>query len=216
MNFYSSEFLLQHCQDILKFYDDKVVDPSGGYLHNYLDDGTLFAPGFRQLVSSTHIIVNYVSAGLLFGRDDSKAIAEHGLKYREQVHWREHLMVDGSGGYAWTLQDHEPLDNTQQAYGYAFVMLAYAAAVKAGLRDKTTLHRVYQLLETRFWQADFAHGALLALAAGDLRAFGVGPQPGPVVEMGQLMQDSGQQLFAHRAMRAVGAFAGGAAIDQPR
>ncbi len=50
MNFYSSEFLLQHCQDILKFYDDKVVDPSGGYFHNYLDDGTLFAPGFRQLV----------------------------------------------------------------------------------------------------------------------------------------------------------------------
>ncbi len=155
MNFFSTEFLRSHCHDILKFYDDKVVDPSGGYFHNYLDDGTLFNQGFRQLVSSTRIIVNYATAALVLVDGERQAhyknIAAHGLTYLEQVHWRDDIQ-----GYAWTLQDHQPLDTTQQAYGYAFVMLAYAAAVKAGLRDAATLARTYDQLEQRFWQAE--HG----------------------------------------------------------
>ncbi|MNM76091.1 hypothetical protein D3C81_878970 [compost metagenome] len=63
-------------------------------------------------------------------------------------------------------------------------------------------------------QADLAHGALLALAACDQRAFGAWPQTGTVVEVSQFVQNGGQQLLAHGAMGAVGALCRGAAIHQ--
>lgn len=162
MNFYETEFLVDHLKSILAFYDPRVVDSSGGYFHNYYDDGRLFDPGFRQLVSSTRIIVNYAQAGRFFERSDYLSIAQHGLDYLERVHWREE-----AEGYAWTLRDHEPEDMTQQAYGYAFVLLAYAAARQAGLVDDVPLAKTFDRLEQRFWQAE--HG----LYADELSADGV-------------------------------------------
>jgi len=151
MNFYDDVFLKKHCQQILDFYDDRVIDSNGGYFQNFYDDGTTFNKGFKQLVSSTRIIVNYAMAAITLDRPDYLKTAQHGLDYLEQVHWQSE-----SQGYAWTLQDNSPLDMTQQAYGYAFVLLAYAAARKAGIiKTDEKLHYVYQLLEQRFWQADY-------------------------------------------------------------
>ena len=150
MDFYDRDFLNQHCQSILAFYDPRVDDPSGGFFHNYYDNGDVFDPGFRQLVSSTRLVVNYALAGLHFDREEYRIRARRGLDYVEQVHWREE-----EGLYAWTLRDHEPEDLTQQAYGYAFVLLAYSACLKAGvIGNAEPLHRTYELLENRFWQAD--------------------------------------------------------------
>lgn len=151
MNFYSAEFLAQHSQSILDFYDPRVVDVTGGFYQNYYDNGELFNQGFRQLVSSTRIIVNYAMAGMVFNKPEYIDIAKHGLDYVEQVHWQEESQT-----YAWTLENHQPLDMTQQAYGYAFVLLAYSAAIKAKIiTSDEPLLKVYQLLEQRFWQQDF-------------------------------------------------------------
>lgn len=151
MNFYDTNFLKTHSQEILAFYDDRVIDSNGGYFQNFYDDGTTFNNGFKQLVSSTRIIVNYAMAARVLDKPDYLKTAQHGLDYLEQVHWQEE-----SQGYAWTLQDNHPLDMTQQAYGYAFVLLAYAAARKAGIiSSNDKLNETYQLLEERFWQADY-------------------------------------------------------------
>ena len=151
MNFYDVDFLKNHSQDILAFYDDRVVDPQGGYFQNFYDDGTTFNNGFKQLVSSTRIIVNYALAAKTFDRPEYLTIAQHGLTFLEQVHWQE-----DSQGYAWTLQDNAPLDMTQQAYGYAFVLLAYTATYKAGMiSSDEKIEQIYQLLEQRFWQAEY-------------------------------------------------------------
>jgi mannose/cellobiose epimerase-like protein (N-acyl-D-glucosamine 2-epimerase family) len=150
-DFFSKHFLLNHCQSILAFYDPKVVDQSGGYFQNYFDNGELFDPGFRQLVSSTRIVVNYAQAHSLFAKPEYLTMALHGLDYVENVHWRS-----DSQSYAWTLLDHQPQDMTQQAYGYAFVLLAYAAVHKNGLRHVTDkIKATYDLLESRFWQAEY-------------------------------------------------------------
>ncbi len=147
--FYGREFLLKHGQSILDFYTPNVIDSSGGYYQNFLDNGQHFEPKFRQLVSSTRIIVNFALAGMVYQNNDYLAMAQHGLDYVEQVHWQQN-------NYAWTLENHQPQDMTQQAYGYAFVLLAYAAAKKAGLlANNDKLHQVYQLLEQRFWQAEY-------------------------------------------------------------
>ena len=152
MTFYKQEFLLEHCQNIMGFYDPNVVDATGGYQQNYKNDGSLFNTECKQLVSSTRIIVNYATAARVLKRPEYLDVAKHGLDFLETVHWRPE-----ADGYAWTLKDNEPQDMTQQAYGYAFVLLAYAACKKAGIIDNNApLDNVYQQLEKRFWLVE--HG----------------------------------------------------------
>jgi len=151
MNFYSQDFLLKHSQHILDFYTPRVIDHTGGYFQNYYDNGELFKPEFRQLVSSTRIVVNYAMAAKVFERQDYLDMAKYGLDYLEQVHWQTESQT-----YAWTLDNHQPQDMTQQAYGYAFVLLAYAAAQKAGVENCVPhMQKVYDLLESRFWQPEY-------------------------------------------------------------
>ena len=143
MNYLNKQFLQQHCQEILDFYTPRVVDIKGGYFQNYYDDGSLFAQGEKQLVSSTRIIVNYALAAIIFKNDDYLTIAKHGLDFLETVHWQE-----DTKNYAWTLTDNKPNDMTQQAYGYAFVLLAYAAVKKAGIiNSDEKLLETFELLE---------------------------------------------------------------------
>ncbi|MGI9287445.1 MAG: AGE family epimerase/isomerase [Pseudomonadales bacterium] len=163
-NFYNRGFLIDHMTQILKFYDPIVVDSSGGYFQNFHDDGSLFDTDHKQLVSSTRILINYALCGQFFGRADYLEIAQHGLDYIEQVHWQE-----DSQSYAWTMRNHQPQDMTQQAYGYAFVLLAYAAARKAGIiLNDAPLLRTFELLERRFWQKGFGLYADEISAAGKL------------------------------------------------
>ena len=196
MNYYSQDFLLAHCQSILDFYTDRVVDQTGGYHQNFLDDGSLFDTHFKQLVSSTRIIVNYATAALVFQRDDYLQIARHGLNYLEQVHWQADTET-----YAWTLNNHQPLDMTQQAYGYAFVLLAYAAARKAALIDSDApLLKVYQLLEQRFWQADFGLYADEISPAGVLSDYrGQNSNMHLCEAMLAAFEATGNELFLQRA-----------------
>ena len=151
MNYLSNQFLLQHCQEILDFYTPRVVDEQGGYFQNYYDDGETFNQQHKQLVSSTRIIVNYALASQVFKKQAYVEIAKHGLAFLETVHWQE-----SSQSYAWTLIDNKPNDMTQQAYGYAFVLLAYAALRKVGIiASDEKLLATYDLLEKRFWQSDY-------------------------------------------------------------
>ena len=167
MTFFDTEFLLSHCQDILAFYDNRVIDEQGGYFQNYYRDGQLFNPGFRQLVSSTRIIVNYATAARVSENPAYLEMAQHGIDYLEQVHWQPATQT-----YAWTLLDNQPEDMTQQAYGYAFVLLAYSAAHKAGLPHcLEKIEQTRQLLEERFWQAEYGLYADEISATGELSAY---------------------------------------------
>ena len=161
--FYSRDFLLEHATSILAFYNPRVIDQTGGYYQNFFVNGEYFDDKFRQLVSSTRIIVNYALAGLVYQDNDYLKMAKHGLDYVEQVHWQQEQQ-----SYAWTLNNHQAEDMTQQAYGYAFVLLAYAAAKKSGIIcTNDELLNVYELLEQRFWQPEFG------LYADEISADGV-------------------------------------------
>jgi mannose/cellobiose epimerase-like protein (N-acyl-D-glucosamine 2-epimerase family) len=150
MNFYDINFIKSHCQSILDFYNPRIIDKSGGFYQNYHDDGEIFNPKFRQLVSSTRMVVNYAQASIILNRPDYADIARHGLAYVENVHWQNDKKV-----YAWTLNNHQPEDLTQQSYGYAFILLMYACVKEAGIiESEQPLLDIYQLLEQRFWQAD--------------------------------------------------------------
>lgn len=167
MNYLSQDFLLKHSKDILKFYSHRVVDNNGGYFQNYYDNGRLFHKGDKHLVSSTRIIVNYALAAIHFNNKNLLPIAKHGLDFLENIHWQI-----STQSYAWTLHNNEPNDMTQQAYGYAFVLLAYAAVKKAGIiTNDNKLIQTFELLEQRFWQSDYGLYADEISVEGELSTY---------------------------------------------
>ena len=149
-DFRDPAFLRAHIADTMAFYHPRAIDPAGGYFHYFRDDGSVYDRSHRHLVSSTRFVFNYAMAAREFGLDEYREAARHGLRYLRQAH-RDPV----SGGYAWTLRDGVAEDRTNHAYGVAFVMLAYASALKSGIEEAAPwLDETWQLLETWFWDED--------------------------------------------------------------
>mmetsp|Transcript_124261 Transcript_124261/g.310622 ORF Transcript_124261/g.310622 Transcript_124261/m.310622 type:complete len:408 (+) Transcript_124261:114-1337(+) len=160
-NFFSAEFLTQHIKDIAAFYEPRIVDETGGFFQSFYIDGEKFNPGFRQIVSSSRMVINFMLAGKLLGRKELIDIGKHGLDYVEKVHY-----VKEKDGYAFTVRDHKPEDMIQQAYGYAFILAAHAAARTAGaVTHNDDVARVFDLIEKKFWLPD--KGAYLDTISAD-------------------------------------------------
>jgi mannose/cellobiose epimerase-like protein (N-acyl-D-glucosamine 2-epimerase family) len=149
-DFRSTEFLRRHIADTLAFYYPHDRDPDGGFFHYFKDDGTIYDRSHRHLVSSTRFVFNYAMAAIEFERPEYLDAARHGLAYLREVHRNR-----ANGGYHWTIRDGQPEDSTNHCYGAAFVLLAYATALKAGIAEAAPwLGETWDLLETRYWDAD--------------------------------------------------------------
>ena len=87
--------------------------------------------------------------------DGSVADVAHALAFVNEAH------AQPQGGYAWVLDWHESkaavTDGTNHCYGLAFVLLACAHALKAGVAEAAEgLAATFALMEQRFWEP--AHG----------------------------------------------------------
>jgi mannose/cellobiose epimerase-like protein (N-acyl-D-glucosamine 2-epimerase family) len=150
-DFRSLEFLRAHIAHTMTFYHPRAIDPQGGFFHYFLDDGTVYDVAHRHLVSSTRFVFNYAMAAGEFGQAQFLDAAHHGLSYLRQAH-RDPV----GGGYVWTLCDGVPEDRTNHCYGVAFMLLAYATALKAGIEQaRQWLDETWMLLERRYWEAEF-------------------------------------------------------------
>lgn len=154
-NFHSRATLLQHIRATLAFYDPRCVDPSGGFYHFFKDDGTVYERHTRHLVSSTRFIFNYAMAYRQFGQPQYLDHVRHGLAFLREVHRNP-----DSGAYAWQVrwQDRQKtvLDDTNHCYGLAFVLLAYAHALMAGVPEaRGYLADTFELMERRFWEPQY-------------------------------------------------------------
>lgn len=150
MIYQSSKYLSSHIRSILDFYDEKIVDSSGGFFQNFRDDGSVFDQGARHLVSSTRMVINYCTAYELFGEENFRDRALHGLKFVANEHWD-----DARRGYNWILATQGPTDQTNHCYGLAFVLLMYSALHSAKIGDyRDAIGETFELLESRFWLGD--------------------------------------------------------------
>ncbi|MEX8512033.1 MAG: AGE family epimerase/isomerase [Leptothrix ochracea] len=150
-DFRSPAFLRRHAHEIMAFYDGRCVDPSGGFFHYYKDDGRVYNPSRRHLLSSAGFITTHARM-LQHFPDDAQAEVwrrsmNHGLAFLEHVHRDPH-----TGGYAWTLEWHEHrktvVDGTQYTIGLAHVLMAHAHAMLAGFEaSRPRLQAVFDLLE---------------------------------------------------------------------
>ena len=152
VDFRSSKFLLSHIRSTMAFYHPRCIDPAGGFFHYFRDDGSVYDAQRRHLVSSTRFVFNYAMAYRQFGNAEYLDALRHGLAYLRDVHRDAH-----TGGYAWTINDGAPEDRTNHCYGLAFVTLAYAKAIEAGVDEaRAWLDETWALMEQRFWEP--AHG----------------------------------------------------------
>ncbi|WP_313913465.1 AGE family epimerase/isomerase [Tahibacter sp.] len=150
-DFRSPAFLRAHIAQTMAFYHPRAIDPTGGFFHYFRDDGSVYERSQRHLVSSTRFVFNYAMAAREFDNAEFLALARHGLDYLRGAH-----RDPASGGYAWTLRDGQPEDRTNHAYGLAFVLLAYAKAVQAGITQAGPwLAETWDLLESRCWDAQY-------------------------------------------------------------
>lgn len=144
-------WLIAEQHDLFDFYDAAADHDSGGFW--WLDAlGEPLRSEGKQLWLNARM--TYAAAlGHLAGRPRSSEQLEHGLKFLEKGPMRD---VEHGGWFA-TLDEHNNVvDDTKQAYGHAFVLLAAAAALTAGLeRARPLLVDALAILNEKFWQEDF-------------------------------------------------------------
>jgi mannose/cellobiose epimerase-like protein (N-acyl-D-glucosamine 2-epimerase family) len=150
-DFRDPEFLRRHVLDTMAFYEDRALDPTGGFFHFFRDDGTVTDARTRHLVSSTRFVFTQAMAWRHFGRPHWQERTRHALAFVRDVHRQP------GGGYAWVLDWHEGrarvVDGTNHCYGLAFVLLAHAHALQAGVAEAAAgLEETWQLMAQRFWQ----------------------------------------------------------------
>ncbi len=160
-DFRSREFLLGHVRDTMAFYHPRCIDPAGGFFQFFKDDGTVYDPHTRHLVSSTRFVFNYSMAWQAFGDPAYQKAVRHGIAFLRDAHRNP-----STGGYAWVLHDGQVQDATNHCYGLAFVVLAYAKALEAGMEEaRGWLEETWQLMEQRFWEPE--HGLYADEATND-------------------------------------------------
>jgi mannose/cellobiose epimerase-like protein (N-acyl-D-glucosamine 2-epimerase family) len=151
-DFHRREDILAHVRQTLNFYHPRAIDPSGGFYHFLKDDGTVFDAHTRHLVSSTRYVFVWAMAARHF--PDTPAYLDN---MRRAVRFLRDVHRDpATGGYAWQLRWRDGrahvIDATNHCYGLAFVLLAYAHALRAGLAEaKPWLDETFALMEQRFW-----------------------------------------------------------------
>jgi mannose/cellobiose epimerase-like protein (N-acyl-D-glucosamine 2-epimerase family) len=98
-------------------------------------------------------MVHCFAIGAKLGRPGAEDVVDHGMRYL----W-ESLRDPVHGGYCWSRDDDGFVDDSKQAYGHAFVLLAAADATLLGHpMAEALLTDITDVLETRFWEK--AHGA---------------------------------------------------------
>ena len=152
-DFRSPAFLRAHIADTMAFYEGRCIDASGGLFQFFKDDGRVYDARTRHLVSSTRYVFTQAMGWRHFGWPEWQANARHALAFVDAAH------AQPQGGFAWVLDWHDGqrrvTDATNHCYGLAFVLLAHAHALMAGVVEAADgLERCWQLMEQRFWRAE--------------------------------------------------------------
>ena len=148
---YHRQWLMARADALFDLYQFNALNPNGGF-HDLDAAGKPF--GSLRQIHNTARMVHCFAIGHRLGRPGSDALVDHGMKFLWEGHRdKQH------GGYCWSLDDDGYRDDSKQAYGHAFVLLAAADAKMLGhpLADKL-LADITEILDTRFW--DETHGAV--------------------------------------------------------
>ena len=145
-------WLADQAEALFAFFQPAAINPAGGF-YDLDDAGRPVADSLRQIHATCRMVHCYVLARLM-GRPGADTMIDHGMEFLWTGHRdRQH------GGYFWSLDADGPKDDSKQAYGHAFVLLAASSAKAVGhpLADKV-LADISTVLQERFWEKQ--HGAV--------------------------------------------------------
>jgi len=145
------DWLQARANDLFALFQHNAVNPRGGFFDL---DAAGRPHGTIRHIHQTARMVHCFAIATRLGRPGARPIVDHGMRYL----WEAHRDTR-HGGYCWSVNDEGFGDDTKQAYGHAFVMLAAADAVMIGHPLGTQLLAdVTDVINTRFW--DDAYGAV--------------------------------------------------------
>lgn len=147
INYRDPDFLTNHIKSIISFYYPNSIDLRlGGYINQFLDDGSIYDSMTKHLVGTCRFIYIYSVGAILQDNKKYREAASHGLEFLINTHKQP------DGGFSWILNGVEVQDDNRFCYGHAFVLLAGAMATKAGVTGaKKFTSDIYDLLEEHFW-----------------------------------------------------------------
>lgn len=154
-------WLADQANALFDFFQYRMINPAGGFYDLDSTGKPLNTHNPVRQIHNTTRMVHCFSIGTLLGRPGCDAIVDHGMSYL----WNHHR-DDRYGGYVWSLDDDGPRDDSKQAYGHAFVLLAASSAKVVGhpLADRV-LEDITRILDLRFWEEQ--HGAVAEEFARD-------------------------------------------------
>jgi mannose/cellobiose epimerase-like protein (N-acyl-D-glucosamine 2-epimerase family) len=147
---WSRSFLQDQIEKIVNFYYPECIDEKlGGYINQFRDDGSIFDDQTKHLVGTCRFVYIFSIAAILTEKSEYKKAARHGVQFLLNHHRQP------KGGYAWILEGLKVNDATNHCYGHAFVLLAFATSLKAGIQESAEpLVETFNLMERRFWRQD--------------------------------------------------------------
>jgi mannose/cellobiose epimerase-like protein (N-acyl-D-glucosamine 2-epimerase family) len=146
------EWLRGRMRDILEFYYPTCLDDHHGGFVAQLDaeTGAVYDPGSKHLVATARFTRNFSLASTVFGEDRWTEAATRGTQFLY-----ERFRDADRGGYHWLLAGTTPVDSRRFCYGHAFVVVAYARAVAAGIPSADEyLREAWSILDERFYEPD--------------------------------------------------------------
>jgi mannose/cellobiose epimerase-like protein (N-acyl-D-glucosamine 2-epimerase family) len=148
------EWLREHIRAVLDCYYPACLDERhGGFIAQVdTETGEVYDPDSKHLVATARFTRNFALASHLFGDEEWVEAATRGVAFlHEQFRDAER------GGYHWLLAGTTPTESRRVCYGHAFVVLAYARALDAGVPGaEQYLDEIWSLMEERFYEPD--HG----------------------------------------------------------
>lgn len=141
------QYLMAQANALFDFFDTASINPKGGF-YELSDEGTpLSTDNAVRQIHVTARMIHCAVIGSLLGRPGSDDVIDHGMRYL----WEKHR-DQTHGGYVWSLDDDGHADDSKQAYGHAFVLLAGASAKLVGhpLADQV-LADATEVIDTKFW-----------------------------------------------------------------
>ncbi len=145
-------WLLDQARQLVDFFLPASINPAGGFYALDCRGKPLSANGSdstgapQYLYASARMVHCAVIAHQLGLPGAGRAI-DHGMAYL----WDRHR-DPVSGGYFWAVDNAGPLDDSKQAYGHGFVMLAAASAKVVGHGDADRLLTdVTEIIAAKFW-----------------------------------------------------------------
>ena len=122
---YHRQWLMNQAERQFDLFQFNAVNPKGGF---YDLDATGKPFGSLRQIHVTGRMVHCFAIGHKLGRPGCDAIVDHGMQFL----WHGHR-DPAYGGYCWSLDDDGFKDDSKQAYGHAFVLLAAAVHYTAVL-----------------------------------------------------------------------------------